>query len=50
MEKPVKTKKVWKAPEIEIINSKMTQGGSHSWTKEDAHYYDSGGGGGGYYS
>lgn len=50
MEDTVKTKKVWKTPEIEIINSKMTNGGTHSWNREGGVYYDSGGGGGGGYA
>lgn len=33
-------RKTWQCPEIEIINSKMTSGGGHPWTKEDAHYTD----------
>ena len=40
MENTVKTKRVWQSPEIEIINSKMTQGGSHAWNHEDAWYND----------
>jgi hypothetical protein len=45
MEDIIKTKKVWKTPDIEIINSKMTEGGAYSWDREDTRYYVSGGGG-----
>ena len=42
MENTTKTKRVWQAPEIEIINSKMTQGapGVHAWTFEGSYYSD----------
>jgi hypothetical protein len=34
------SKKVWKAPDIEIINSKLTSGGSLPNNQEDADYYN----------
>lgn len=40
MEENITEKKVWESPEIEIINSKMTNGGYTSWYKEDSKYYD----------
>jgi hypothetical protein len=40
MEEKTTEKKVWESPEVEIINSKMTSGGTQGWDKEDAHYYD----------
>lgn len=40
MEPTKETKRVWQTPEIEVINTKMTQGGSHSWRYEDSWYYD----------
>lgn len=42
MEEKVTEKKVWESPEVEIINSKITQGGPHPWCKEDGWYYGSG--------
>ena len=40
MEEKITEKKVWESPEVEIINTKMTSGGSHSWDQEDSYYYD----------
>lgn len=40
MEEKINEKKVWESPEVEIINSKMTKGGSHGWDHEDSYYYD----------
>jgi hypothetical protein len=40
MEEKTTEKKVWESPEVEIINSKMTSGGTHSWDKEGGKYYD----------
>jgi hypothetical protein len=40
MESSVKEKRVWQTPDLEIINSKMTKGGSHSWDVEGGNYYD----------
>jgi hypothetical protein len=40
MEETKPEKKAWQSPEIEVINTKLTQGGSHPWSKEDAYYYD----------
>jgi hypothetical protein len=40
MEEKITEKKVWESPEVEIINSKMTNGGSHSWHVEGGSYYD----------
>jgi len=40
MENVTETKRVWECPEIEIINSKMTNSGGHPWYKEDAQYTD----------
>ncbi len=40
MEEKITEKKVWESPEVEIINTKMTSGGSHSFTHEDSLYYD----------
>ena len=40
MEEKIIEKKVWESPEVEIINSKMTSGGSLSWDQEIGRYYD----------
>jgi hypothetical protein len=40
MEEKITDKKVWESPEVEMINSKMTNGGTHGWDREDAYYYD----------
>lgn len=40
MENISKVKRVWQAPDFEVINTKMTKGGSHAWDTEDSWYYD----------
>jgi hypothetical protein len=40
MEEKITDKKVWESPEVEIINTKMTNGGPLPWDRENAKYYD----------
>lgn len=42
MEEKITEKKVWESPEVEIINTKLTNGGTVAYGagREDAWYYD----------
>jgi len=40
MEEKNTEKKVWESPDVEVINTKMTNGGAAGYCSEDGRYYD----------